>query len=76
MEIYCFHSKKSQYAKLIYGMLSMLVLIVAIAQILAIKAGASIDPPHLSCQQSCLVSPPALSAHLPSQPTCLVSPPA
>ncbi len=52
----------------------MLVLLVAAANILALKNGTFIDPARLPCQPICLVSPSALSARLPCQPVYLVSP--
>jgi hypothetical protein len=51
----------------------MLVLIVAGAKILRVKAGISVDLPCLPCQPACLVSLPALSTCQPCQPVCLVS---
>jgi hypothetical protein len=51
----------------------MLVLLVASAKILAVKAGTTINPAHLPCWPTCLVGPPALLAHLPCWPNCLVS---
>jgi hypothetical protein len=56
----------------------MLVLLVAGAKILAVKADTSIELAHLPFQHACLTWPaclvglPALLARLPFRPTCLV----
>ncbi len=70
----------STYGRLLMGPASLpclvflLVLPVAAAKILAVKALISLGLASLPCQPKCLVSPNALSAQMPCQPKCLVSP--